>query len=333
MVGQTFLGLTVNCARCHAHKFDPIPQDEYYRIKSVFDGVRHGERPLATDAELREVQKQTAILDSELKSLDDEAQRIDAEAGTSDRDRQAKRDKLAARKLQTQRDREQLAAISKNVTYAGKRLEPPPTRRFQRGMVTLPQEVVSAGGLSAIEELPADFGLGPEAPEAKRRVKFAEWLNDRRNPLPARVMVNRVWQWHFGQGLVSTPNDFGASGSRPSHPELLDWLASEFMERGWSVKTLHRLIVLSETYRQASEHRPEAAAIDADNTLVWRMSPRRLEAEAVRDAMLAASGQLNPKIGGPVSGPLRRRSSMPRSTIPSTGTIRSSTDERFTGSM
>ena len=130
-------------------------------------------------------------------------------------------------------------------------------------------------------------------------MKFAEWLADPRNPLPARVMANRIWHFHFGQGLVATPSDFGASGARPTHPELLDWLAAKFIESGWSVKALHRLIVTSAAYRQSSDANDTAMKLDADNTLLWRFPPRRLEAEAVRDAMLAVSGQLNLQMGGP----------------------------------
>jgi hypothetical protein len=148
-------------------------------------------------------------------------------------------------------------------------------------------------------DLNPDFGLAADAPEAQRRLKFAEWVADPRNPLPARVMANRVWHYHFGQGLVTTPNDFGVNGARPSHPELLDWLAVQFIESKWSVKALHRLIVNSATYRQASRPNAKAAAIDADNQLLWRFPPRRLEAEILRDAMLAVSGQINLQIGGP----------------------------------
>jgi hypothetical protein len=141
--------------------------------------------------------------------------------------------------------------------------------------------------------------LAPDAPEADRRRRFADWLADPRNPLPARVLVNRIWGFHFGQGLVSTPSDLGRSGSKPSHPELLDWLASEFISHGWSIKALHRLIVSSETYRQSSEARSEALAVDADAVFLWRFPPRRLEGEVIRDAMLAVSGQLNLQVGGP----------------------------------
>ncbi len=215
------------------------------------------------------------------------------------------------------------------VSYAGTRVQPSPTRKLKRGDVKSPEEVVTPAGLEAVFDLDPEFGLAADAPEAQRRLKFAEWLADPRNPLPARVMANRVWHFHFGQGLVATPNDFGASGGRPTHPELLDWLAAKFVQSGWSVKALHRLIVNSATYRQASsggvnsesvisnesgsaararspktdslfaDYFWRAAALDADNTLLWRFPARRLEAEAVRDAMLAASGQLNPARGGP----------------------------------
>ena len=288
VVGQSFLGLTINCARCHAHKFDPIPHEEYYRIKSVFEGIRHGERPVATAAELKSMRADIADLEKEIKSLDAKA-KVEGVG----------QDEFLARKKQAEVERDRLVQSTREVTYAGRRDQPPPTRRFKRGNVTMPQEVVTAGGLSAIDSLPADLGLAVDAPEASRRLRFAAWLTDPRNPLPSRVMVNRVWQWHFGQGLVTTPNDFGASGGRPTHPELLDWLAAEFVEQGWSIKILHRRIVTSAAYQQSSDFNPEAAAVDADDQLLWRLQPRRLEAEAVRDAMLASSGQLNLAMGGP----------------------------------
>jgi hypothetical protein len=207
--------------------------------------------------------------------------------------------------------REEIAGAGKpgRVAYVGRREQPAPTKILKRGDVKSPGDVVAPAGLSALAALPADFGLAPDAPEGQRRLKFADWLADPRNPLPARVWVNRVWQFHFGQGLVTTPSDFGLSGTRPSHPELLDWLAAEFVARGWSVKALHRMIVTSATYQQAADapspdalsadNFRRATALDADNALLWRFTPRRLEAEAVRDAMLAVSGQLNPQLGGP----------------------------------
>src|SRR5205807_4986074 len=156
-----------------------------------------------------------------------------------------------------------------------------------------------AGGLSAIPLPSPDFGLAADAPEGERRLKFAEWLTQPDHPLTARVLVNRVWHYHFGRGIVATPNDFGYNGERPTHPQLLDWLASEFVGRGWSVKKLHKLILLSATYQQAATFNARAAEIDADDRLLWRFPPRRLEGEAVRDAMLCVSGQINWKSGGP----------------------------------
>ena len=153
------------------------------------------------------------------------------------------------------------------------------------------------GALRAVE---ADFGLAPDAPEGRRREALARWLTDRRNPLTARVFVNRLWYHHFGQGLVETPSDFGFNGGRPSHPELLDYLASRFVDGGWKIKEMHRLIVTSAAYRQESRVRDDRAeGLDAENRLLWRANRRRLEGEAVRDAALAVSGALNRQIGGP----------------------------------
>jgi hypothetical protein len=135
--------------------------------------------------------------------------------------------------------------------------------------------------------------------DQRRRLALASWITNPTNPLTARVMVNRVWQYHFGEGLVSTPSDFGVNGSPPTHPELLDWLASEFVANGWSLKHLHRLMVNTDTYRQSSEAREEGLALDASSRLLWRYPPRRLEAEAIRDTILAVSGKLDLRLGGP----------------------------------
>jgi hypothetical protein len=136
-------------------------------------------------------------------------------------------------------------------------------------------------------------------PEKDRRLALARWIVDPKNPLTARVMVNRLWQHHFGRGIVDTPSDFGRNGVKPSHPELLDWLASEFMANGWSMKHIHRLIVLSHTYRQSGRSTPRGKAVDAASRLLWRYPPRRLEAEALRDSILAVSGRLDMRMGGP----------------------------------
>ncbi|MBW3541145.1 MAG: DUF1553 domain-containing protein [Planctomycetes bacterium] len=225
--------------------------------------------------------------------------------------------------------------------------QPPVFHVLERGDPQQPQEQVAPAGLKALEVaagLGWDFGLKPDAPGAERRLALARWLTDRRNPLTPRVMVNRLWHYHFGQGLVDTPSDFGFSGGRPTHPELLDWLAAEFVgvegrgsrvesqksedggqksgvgrldatvgaaasgpqpstlnpQAAWSLKHLHRLIVTSAAYRQRSNVENAAAvAVDAENRLLWRANRRRLEGEAVRDAVLAVSGALNPAVGGP----------------------------------
>jgi hypothetical protein len=158
---------------------------------------------------------------------------------------------------------------------------------------------VTAGGVAAVASLSADFGLPPDAPEAERRRRLAAWVTDARNPLFARVVVNRLWQAHFGTGLVETASDLGFNGGTPSHPELLDWLASEMAAQGWSLKAMHRLIVTSAVYRQSSRLDASAAARDAGDRLLWRKAPIRLEAEMVRDAMLFVSGRLDASLGGP----------------------------------
>lgn len=173
-----------------------------------------------------------------------------------------------------------------------------PTYLLQRGMLSQRGPVVTPGAVAALK-LSADFGLDEKAPDAERRRKLAEWIADKNNPLLARVMVNRLWQYHFGVGIVETSSDFGFNGARPSHPELLDWLAAEFIANGYSVKQLHRLILNSATYRQASAYRGDAAKRDAGNRWLWRKAPTRLEAEALRDSILAVAGQLNLKAGGP----------------------------------
>ncbi|MFM8890942.1 MAG: DUF1553 domain-containing protein, partial [Planctomycetia bacterium] len=185
------------------------------------------------------------------------------------------------------------------VSYAGVRVQPPVARVLARGDVKSPGDVVAPGVPAAVSGPSAEVALAADSAEAVRRLRFADWLADPANPLPARVMANRVWQFHFGTGLVTTPSDFGAAGSLPTHPDLLDWLAGRFIDDGFRVKSLHRLIVRSAAYRQASAAHPQGLAADADNALVWRYAPRRLEAEAVRDAMLSVSGLLNLEMGGP----------------------------------
>jgi mono/diheme cytochrome c family protein/cytochrome c553 len=180
--------------------------------------------------------------------------------------------------------------------YAGQFTNPEPTHRLHRGEVAQKRELVAPGA-------PAEFGaplvLPMSAPEQQRRLALAGWIADPKNPLTARVMVNRLWKYHFGTGIAATPSDFGLNGGRPSHPELLDYLADEFVAKGWRMKEIHRLIVLSRTYRQASTANPKGLKTDAGSRLLWRYPPRRLEAESLRDSILFVSGKLDLTMGGP----------------------------------
>ncbi|HZT36647.1 MAG TPA: DUF1549 and DUF1553 domain-containing protein [Bryobacteraceae bacterium] len=175
----------------------------------------------------------------------------------------------------------------------------PPTYRLAGGVWNARQEEVQPGFLSILDPYPAKITPPPGANTTGRRTALANWLARPDNPLTARVMVNRIWFYHFGQGIVDTPSDFGRMGQRPTHPELLDWMASEFVRTGWDIKRMHKLIVMSNTYRQSSRFNPDAAAQDPRNRLMWRFPRQRLDAESIRDASLAVAGLLNEKVGGP----------------------------------
>lgn len=192
------------------------------------------------------------------------------------------------------------AKVTTNKVYAVIADKPPAIQVLKRGDPESPgPEAIPPGTLSLLNQLTPHFG-NADMPEGERRKALAAWITDPRNPLTRRVIVNRLWHWHFGQGIVNTPSDFGLGGGKPSHPELLDWLAEELLRSGWSLKHLHKLIVMSDTYRQRSDVTAgNAAHIDSANRLLWRQNPRRLEAEALRDAVLSVTGKLNPQQGGP----------------------------------
>jgi hypothetical protein len=356
-----FLGITLRCARCHDHKFEPFSQVDYYRMLAVFEplkrpqvGRTETDRPVGTAAELaaydatvRHIEAERAGLVGRIEGLiRPEIDRLLAPAAASNEsDLKAKRAALPADAVDAfqaspaQRSPAQRAVVINTlaqieaavrslvpeaVKAALKPLDdrmaalealrppppsrayiwmedgpkPPPTHVLKRGDPARPLAIV-APGVPAV--------LAPQQPSAPsaattssgRRLWFARWLVSRENPLVARVIVNRIWQYHFGQGLVATTSDFGVMGDAPSHPELLDWLASELVASGWRLKPLHRLIVLSQTYQRSSRFDLAAAQVDPTNALLWRWSQRRLEAEVVRDAILAVSGGLNPRMAGP----------------------------------
>ncbi len=212
-------------------------------------------------------------------------------------DQRALRSSLHAERSQSEAALKQ--AQTKRMVYAVSPRPPEPSHVLLRGNPGEKAAKVTAGGVASLVSPSAEFGLSDDATDAQRRVKLAEYVTHPKNPLFARVIANRVWHYHFGVGLVDTPSDFGFNGGRPSHPELLDWLAAELVEHGWSLKHLHRVIVASATYQQSGRIAPHAVKIDTGNRLLWRKAPMRLEAEAVRDAMLSVAGQLNPLRGGP----------------------------------
>jgi mono/diheme cytochrome c family protein len=481
---QAFLGLTVNCARCHYHKFDPIPTEDYYRMRAAFEGVTHGERVLATDAEKQRYEAQAKPLEarrSEVtkakaaleKSLAERAKekaaqvasyplpkitrhfnehrfaptparylkfkmlahsdnpksavnaRLDEfEVWTKDRNialasngakaegitnRRAEdfvganaygvelvndgkfgerwfvaapteltltfaqtetierivfsHDRTAApndpgvglgpfvteyqalismdgkawkpiadsssrppfndaqlverfaREVMSDEEKQTLAAFEaelatlnrelKAITplplvWAGKFEQPKVTTYVHKGGDPLRRgDDVRPASLAVLDGALPPFALAAESPESERRLALANWIASDQNPLTARVLANRIWQYHFGTGLVDTPSDFGYLGGKPSHPELLDWLARRLQSHGWKLKALHRDIVLSQTYQQSSAYREDAAKLDGNTRLLWRFPPRRLHAEEIRDTMLHVAGKLNLQLGGP----------------------------------
>jgi mono/diheme cytochrome c family protein len=291
--GAAFMGLTVGCARCHDHKFDPIPQRDYYSLLAFFRGVRPfssdppslsapGFAPLASPGEVRHWLAE--------RKAKPEAPAGDAAEALPDGGKKLKRKNALV-------DKDVPFEWTLAVRESG--ATPPPTRVLVRGnAATEGAEVEPAFPVILSAEKPK-IPAAPDTSSSGRRLALASWIASPENPLTARVMVNRVWQHHFGKGIVRTTTDFGRAGAPPTHPELLDALALAFVDAGWSVKKLHRVIMLSNTYRQSSRaDRAEALAADPGNDLLWHQNLRRLEAEAVRDSVLAVAGTLNPAMGG-----------------------------------
>ncbi|HUF47275.1 MAG TPA: PSD1 and planctomycete cytochrome C domain-containing protein [Vicinamibacterales bacterium] len=351
---QAFLGLTINCARCHNHKFDPIPQKDYYRIQAIFYPTRDAEHVLAPEAEAARNRAERQRIDGRLEPVRERKVAIEKPyhdqivarevarlpdymqvAWRTPPDERTDGQKLTViqiadtlkvgslRNLVREADVAALMPADVQAEHAAVKAEirdleaqrpprlpaarviaergrtPQPSYFLHRGSPDARGSVMTPGVLSVAT--PGEWTFPeppPEAPSSWRRRGFAEWLTHRDNPLTARVMVNRLWQHHFGEGIVRTPSNFGTMGEPPSHPALLDWLAVELVDQDWRLKPLHRLMLTSEAYQMASLDIPENVRRDPENRLFWRMPRVRLEAEILRDATLAAAGTLDRTIGG-----------------------------------
>jgi hypothetical protein len=300
--GRAFLGLTVNCARCHDHKFDPITSQDYYGLYGIFQSTRypwpgieldqkqHDFVPLVSADVVTAFQNEKAdkqkSLDEEVKRLEQELKGLEGDA-KKPVDEQLKKAKEASEKYGRTPPPYPLAYA---VADAKKRED---AALQQKGDPAKPGPVVRRHFLTALggAELPSND-------DSSGRLQLANWLLDHNDPLPARVMANRIWLHHFGKGIVPTPNDFGKQGKPATHPELLDWIATRFIAGGWSVKKMHRLIMLSHTYRLATTRDPESVAKDPGNDLLAAFPRKRLDAEAIRDTILTLGGSLDPTSGG-----------------------------------
>jgi hypothetical protein len=298
---QAFLGLTIGCARCHDHKFEPFTSRDYYSMVAVFNPLHRPQRgrteltvPLGTSEQLSTV---------------------------AERDRQIALAKQQTNTLSTAEIEQRIQALVQKTpdlpqAYIFQEVAPTSsvTRVLLRGSVARPGDVVEPAVPAILLKRKLDFPR-PGDRTSRRRLGLAQWLVHPENPLTARVIVNRVWQHHFGYGLVRTPNDFGLMGEPPTHPELLDWLAHWFMhDAGWSLKRLHRLVLTSNAWRMSKESTARYASQDPEERLLWRMPYRRLEVESIRDSMLAVSGQLNSKMFGPAMKPRIQQAALEANT-------------------
>jgi hypothetical protein len=296
-VGSALLGVTLGCARCHNHKFDPIRQSDYYRIQAFFAPVYDNDVLKATPEQQAARKAKAAPIEKEMEKLKATMKNLQGKKDAASLDQK----EALTKKLEDLQEQlpEPLPALHSVTNAMDKRS---PIHLLARGDYTAKGERVGMRPLGVL--LPDGAPELPE-PTAKPRTELAKWIVDPDNPLTARVMVNRIWQYHFGRGIVATSNDFGRMGARPTHPELLDYLANEFVASGFSVKHIHRLILNSNTYQQASQAPSDPAlkalalAKDPENKLFWRFSRQRLAAEQIRDAILAVAGTLNTKQGGP----------------------------------
>ncbi|MBI3414258.1 MAG: DUF1553 domain-containing protein [Verrucomicrobia bacterium] len=294
--GAAFLGLTLGCARCHDHKFDPISQKDYYSLLAFIRGVRSYEAPKYTlDSAAYMPLVESAVIHQWQAAQQAKLNPLAAQLAASKADDEKK-------KLQSQIDKlkEEKPPFEWALCVREKGSQSEPTHVLVRGNAATPGVEVQPAFLTVLGGHQPKLNLhSPEANSSGRRRALAEWIASRENPLTARVMANRIWQHHFGKGIAKTTSDFGRAGVAPTHPQLLDWLAAEFIDGGWSIKRLHKTIMLSETYRRSSRAENAAAlAVDPGNDLLWRQNLRRLEAEAIHDTILNVSGRLNLTMGG-----------------------------------
>lgn len=360
VVSSGLMGLTMDCARCHSHKYDPIPHRDYYRFKAIFQGAldehdwssfQTRKFDLGTQEHRQAIAKINPPLEAELKKLQNRRKQAERdyylellgqhypEQPVADKEDTIKalrvadnsrtlRQRTLVEKLQRAENlpdseqpdsvlqaRKLMGELDREIDRVRRRMVPPltiralwdlgrpsPTYILRRGEYDKPGPLVGPGVPSVLTDgrtpfdVQAPFPSG--TPKTGRRLAFARWLVQEDNPVTARVMVNRIWHHHFGTGLVKTLDNFGVQGERPSHPELLDWLAVEFVRRGWSIKEMHRLMMNSRTYQQSSRVDDERAHIDPQNRLLSRMPMRRLDAESLRDSLLFVSGRLDETPGG-----------------------------------
>jgi hypothetical protein len=328
--GQVFLGLTLNCARCHDHKIDPLPATDYYRMLAFFRGIRRGTRGstrqigqmnsgVAEDPgaitgyrrRVRDVERQIKAIEDPLKphlvgaEVDDfksAEYRPAIVRNHSPKDISAEQleqyEELLRTRKELEENRPNRLARALCVTERG--AKPPPTYVLLRGSPYAHGEEIQPGFPSVITATLPEIPTPPEEAESSgRRRVLAQWIASPENPLTARVIANRLWHYHFNRGLVRSTSDFGYGGTPPTHPELLDWLSSELIAGGWRLKPMHKLLVMSNIYQMSSVLTPEAMERDPENDLFTRFELRRLEAEEIRDSTLAVSGNLNLKRGGP----------------------------------
>ncbi len=347
-IGAVFMGLSVGCARCHNHKFDPIPQADYYRLQAVLAATEYKDIPIVSaeekvryEAEAKAFKERRGVVEKKIKEIEKPySSAIKAE-------KKAKLDPEFLKALEIPKDKrtkeeERLAkeaASQIEATWDEVLARVPDAQKAERALLRkqlhdmdyfAPEVMPSAYAVANMEKAPKSYVLkvgdykkkldevepaflmvmgGEQAPReiAGRRSALAKWLTSGAHPLAARVMVNRIWQFRMGTGIVATPNDFGLLGGKPSNQKLLDWMAAVFVDRKWDMRAMDKMIVMSLAYRQDTVNNLANAKIDSDNKYYWRMNKRRLEGEAIRDSVLMATGVLNPRLGGrPVKIPIEQ---------------------------